>query len=173
MSQVLTLTLFESGSEADFDLPQYPLLKFGYACLAGREFGKAAGTHTMKYIATVAVIAIVALQYSGLVPNSSVGGPLTMALVVLAAAVAVGIHEAWTMKRGVLGWIVNIVASIVGSLVAAEVGDLIAVPIVLLLSQVGSLADAAPLPFYVAIAAWTLLMIAGSWLALQFINRWR
>lgn len=68
----------------------------------------------MKYIATIAVISILFLQFFGAVPQSSVGGPMTLALVFLAAALAVGIHEAWTNKRSVLGWIVSVVTAVVG-----------------------------------------------------------
>ena len=50
----------------------------------------------------------------------------------LVAALALGIHEAWTQKRGVLGWIVNIVVSLVGAFVAAPLGGMV---IVMLLSD--------------------------------------
>jgi uncharacterized membrane protein YeaQ/YmgE (transglycosylase-associated protein family) len=79
----------------------------------------------MKYIALVAVIAIILLQFSGAVPQASVGGPMTLALVFFAAVLAVAIHEAWSNKRGALGWIVNIPVSFVGAFVAAELGNLI------------------------------------------------
>ena len=129
----------------------------------------------MKYIAPIAVIAIVLLQLSGAVPKSSVGGPLTLALVFFAAALAVGVHEAWSNKRGVLGWIVNIPVSLVGGFLAAEVGNLIMEPILMLLplNLNGSLAATGGPLLYVSLAAMMLLMLAGSWIALQFVNRWR
>ena len=137
----------------------------------------------MKYIAPIAVIAIVLLQFSGAVPQSSVGGPITLAVVFLAATLAVGIHEAWTNKRGVLGWIVNIVVSFVGGFLAAEVGNLLFTALLLLLDQTGLLAvignldrslaaTGGPL-LYVTLAAMMLLMLFGSWIALQIVNRWR
>ncbi len=133
----------------------------------------------MKYIAPIAVIAIVLLQLSGAVPQSSVGGPMTLAVVFLGAALAVGIHEAWTNKRGVLGWIVNIVVSLVGGFLAAEVGNLI-FPLILmllnslgLLNLVGSLAATGGPLLYVSLAGMMLLMLLGSWIALRFVNRWR
>jgi len=61
--------------------------------------GRAEETHLMKYIAPIAVIAIWLLQFSGAVPQSSVGGPLTLAVVFFGAMIAVGIHEAWKKKR--------------------------------------------------------------------------
>jgi hypothetical protein len=137
------------------------------------------GTSLMKYIAPIAVIAIMLLQFSGAVPQSSVGGPLTLALVFFAAALAVGIQEAWSNKRGVLGWIVNIPVSLVGGFLAAEVGNVI-FPLILMLANMlglanvgGSLASAGGPLLYVSLAAMMLLMLAGSWIALQFVNRWR
>ncbi len=133
----------------------------------------------MKYIAPIAVIAIILLQLSGAVPKSSVGGPMTLALVFLGAALAVGIHEAWTNKRGVLGWIVNIPVSLVGAFLAAEVGNLIVEPILMLVNHLGllnlngSLAATGGPVLYVSLAGMMLLMLLGSWIALQIVNRWR
>ena len=133
----------------------------------------------MKYIVLIAVIAIILLQFSGAVPQSSVGGPITLAIVFLGATLAVGIHEAWTNKRGVLGWIVSIVVAFVGGFLAAEVGNLI-FPLILmllnslgLLNLVGSLAATGGPLLYVSLAAMMLLMLLGSRIALQFVNRWR
>lgn len=58
----------------------------------------------MKYIALIAVTGILLLQSAGSIPLASVGGALTIGLAFIAAALAIGIHEAWTNKRGVLGW---------------------------------------------------------------------
>ena len=66
----------------------------------------------MKTIALIAVIAILLLEASGAIPQSSVGGPMTLALVFLIAALAVGIHDAWSNKRGVRGWVVSIAAAL-------------------------------------------------------------
>ncbi len=101
---------------------------------------RAVGTSPMKYIALIAVIAILLLQLSGAVPQSSVGGPMTLALVFFAAVLAVAIHEAWSNKRRVLGWIVNIPVSFVGAFVAAELGNLVFEPILLLFPVEGTLA---------------------------------
>lgn len=127
----------------------------------------------MPYIAVIAVIGMLLLQYSGAVPNSSVGGPMTLAMGFFAAALAVAIHEAWTQKRGVVGWIVNVIAVFVGAFVAAEVGNLLFELILPLLPLQGSLVAYGGSLLYVALAAWTLLMLFGSWLALQVVNRWR
>jgi hypothetical protein len=110
---------------------------------------------------------------SGAVPQSSVGGPMTLALVFFAAVLAVAIHEAWSNKRGVLGWIVNVPVSFVGAFVAAELGNLIFVPILMLFHVEGSLAASGHPLLYVLLAGQMLLMLLGAWIALQIVNRWR
>jgi hypothetical protein len=127
----------------------------------------------MKYIALIAVIAIILLQFSGAVPQASVGGPMTLALVFFAAVLAVAIHEAWTNKRGVVGWIVNIFVSFIGAFVAAELGNLIFEPILLLFPMEGTLAASGHPLLYVLLAGMMLLAVLGSWSALQIVNRWR
>ncbi|WP_291617000.1 hypothetical protein [Bradyrhizobium sp.] len=73
----------------------------------------------MIYIVLVAVIGILLLQGTGAIPLDSVGGALVIATAVLAGTLAVAIHEAWTKRRGVPGWIVNIVISFVGAFLVA------------------------------------------------------
>lgn len=128
----------------------------------------------MKYIVPIAVIGILLLQWTGSIPRSSVGGPLTIATAVFAAALAVGIHEAWTKKRGVLGWIVNLVVSLVGVFLAAPLGGFVVV--VLLLPFMGgssSLAAAGGPQMAVALAGQMVISLLGSWGALWLVNRWR
>src|SRR5690606_26424284 len=105
--------------------------------------------------------------------QASVGGPMTLALVFFAAVLAVAIHEAWSNKRGVLGWIVNIPVSFVGAFVAAELGNLIFEPIILLFPVEGTLAASGHPLLYVLLAGMMLLAVLGSWTALQIVNRWR
>ena len=128
----------------------------------------------MKYIVLIAVIGIVLLQLSGAIPLSSVGGPLTIALAFFVAALAVAIHEAWTKKRGVLGWIVNIVVVFVGVFLAAQLGGMV---MVIMLSPFmdgsPSLAAAGGLVMSVALAGQMVITLLGAWAALQLVNRWR
>ena len=148
-----------------------------------RAADKAAGTNLVKYIALIAVIGILLLQFTGSIPLSSVSGPMVIALAFFAGALAVGIHEAWTKKRGLLGWIVNIVVSFVGAFLAAEVGDIVIVPILMLLDLTGLLAATGNLKgslaatggplLYVSLAGMMLLTLLGSWVALRIVNRWR
>jgi hypothetical protein len=125
----------------------------------------------MMYIALIAVIGVLLLQWTGSIPLVSVGGSMTIGLAYLVAALAVGIHEAWTKKRGVLGWIVNIVVSFVGAFVAAPLGGMV---LGLLLSDGSrSLAATGGLRFSVALAGGMLVTLLGSWGALWIVNRWR
>lgn len=131
----------------------------------------------MKFIVPIAVIAIMLLQFSGAVPQSSVGGPLTLAVVFLGASLAVGIHDAWTNKRGVIGWIVSITVSVLGGFLAANFGDLFTMMLIAILGQLGTLngslaATGGPL-LYLSLAGMMLLMLLGSWGALWIVNRWR
>ncbi len=125
----------------------------------------------MMYIALIAVVGILLLQSTGSIPLASVGGSMTIGLAYLVAALAVGVHEAWTKKRGVLGWIVNIVVSFVGVFVAAPIGGMV---IGILLSDGSrSLAATGGLRFSVALVGGMLVTLLGSWGALWIVNRWR
>lgn len=131
----------------------------------------------MKFIALIAVIAVVLIQFSGLVPQSSVGGPMTMMFVFLAAALAAGIHEAWTNGRGVFGWIVSILAALVGAIIAGLFGGTVMDALMPFIAQFfnlqGSLAASGHPLLYITSAAMMLLMLFGAWLALQLVNRMR
>ena len=125
----------------------------------------------MFYIALIAVIGILLLQMTGSIPLASVGGSMTIGLAYLVAALAVGIHEAWTKRRGVLGWLVNIVVSFVGAFVAAPIGGMV---LALMLSDGSqSLAASGGPRFSVALAGGMLVTLLGSWGALWIVNRWR
>jgi hypothetical protein len=128
----------------------------------------------MQYIVLIAVIGVLILQMSGAIPLDSVGGGLVIAMAFFAAALALAIYEAWTKRRGVLGWIVNIVVSFVGAFLAAQLGG--AVVAILVLSVVGggtSLASAGGSAMSVALALMMVVTLLGSWGALWVVNRWR
>lgn len=127
----------------------------------------------MKYVAPIAVIGILLLQLSGVVPQSSVGGPMTLALGFLVAAVAVGIQEAWSQKRGVLGWIVNVVVAFFGGIVGGLVGSMVLEAVPVLASLGGSVAASGNVLLYVMLAAQMLFVLFGAWIALQLVNKLR
>jgi hypothetical protein len=128
----------------------------------------------MLYIALAAVTGILLLQATGAIPLASVGGSLTIGLCFLVAALAVGLHEAWTKHRGVLGWIVNVVVSFVGALVGAQAGGLVLVMLIGAVMDVnGSLARTGGLAMSAALAGGMLATLLGAWAALWIVNRWR
>jgi hypothetical protein len=134
---------------------------------------RAAGTNLMKYIALIAVIGILLLHSTGAIPLTGVGGAMTMGWALLVAAPAVGIHEAWTKKRGVLGWIVNFVVSLVGAFLFAPLGGMVIVIILSPFMDRSSLAATGGTVMYVALAAMMVVVLLGSWGALWIVNRWR
>lgn len=128
----------------------------------------------MTYIALIAVIGILLLQLSGAIPLSSVGGPLTIALAFFIATLVVAIHEAWTNKRGAVGWIVNIVVSFVGVFLAAPVGGMI-LPMLLIPFMSGSsslAAEGGPL-MSIGLAGMMGITLLSAWGSLWVVNRWR
>ncbi len=79
----------------------------------------------MKLIILIAVTTSLLLELSDALPKSSVGGPMAMMMIVFLAVLALGLYEAWSQKRGVLGWLVSIVASVVGGFLGAAVASVI------------------------------------------------
>ena len=147
------------------------------ADLDTRAADKAAGTHLMKYITLIAMITIVLLdimlfQLTGEIPQSSVGGTVTLALAFLVAALAVGIHEASSKNRGVLGWILSIAVAVGGAFLATSLSGIVMNPILMLLNLDESSAAQHPLHF-VASAGMMLNTLLGSWIALLIVNRRR
>ena len=119
-------------------------------------------------------------QLSGAIPNASVGGPLTIMVILFIAMLVVGIHEALSNRRGPLGWIVNIAVVVIGGCVAGMIGgssmDII-IPFLKIvfpfLKVEGSLTSSQHPLFYVLLAAMTAFTLFGSWLALQLVNKIR
>jgi uncharacterized membrane protein YeaQ/YmgE (transglycosylase-associated protein family) len=125
----------------------------------------------VKTIALLSVAALLLVELSGAMPRSSVGGPLTIMLIMLIAMLAVGIHEAWTKKRGPLGWIASIVASVIGGFVAASLVSLVMDMIRPHLHLNGSLVSSQHPLLYISLAGMAILTVLGSWITLQ-IPRW-
>lgn len=131
------------------------------------------GPNVVPYILLIAVVGVLLLYVSGMIPLSSVGGPMVIALAFFAAALAVAIYEAWTKRRGVLGWIVNIVSSFVGTFVAAQIGGLIMVMILSPFMSASSLATSGGAVMAVSLVGTMAIVVLGSWGALAIVNRWR
>ena len=127
----------------------------------------------MKIITLIAVTTILLLELSDALPKSSVGGPMAMMTIVFLAVLAVGLYEAWSQKRGVQGWIVNIVASVLGGLLGALVASTTLGTILSQLNLGVALAETDHPLRYIASAGMMLLALLGSWFALQSVNRYR
>ena len=127
----------------------------------------------MPYILLIVVIGVLLLHVSGAIPLSSVGGSMVIALAFFSAALAVAIHEAWTKRRGVLGWIVNIVSSFFGTFVAAQLGGLIMVIVLSPFVSGSSLAASGGAVMAVSLVGTMAIAALGSRGALAIVNRWR
>jgi hypothetical protein len=127
----------------------------------------------VKTITLLAVMAILLLELSGAMPKSSVGGPLTITLILLLAMLAVGLYEAWLKKRGALGWIVSIVVAVIGGFVAAIFGSMAMEMILPYLHLEGSLASSQHPLLYIFSAGMAILTVLGSWITLQIVSRFR
>jgi uncharacterized membrane protein YeaQ/YmgE (transglycosylase-associated protein family) len=128
----------------------------------------------MKYVVMIAAAGILLLEWTDSIPRASVGGPMVVGFAYLFTALVFGIAEAWENRRGVLGWIVNIVVSLVGAFVTAPLGGMV---LGILLSSFvvpgRSLAGSGHGLMSVALVGGLLVTLAGSWAALKLVNRWR
>lgn len=128
----------------------------------------------MKYIVLTAVIGILLLQWTGAIPLDSVGGALVIATAVLVGSLALAVQEAWTRNRGWMGWIVNVIVSLVGAFVFAPVGGAVMVMVLFpFMEGSTSLAAAGGTIMSVALAGQMAFTLLGSWSALWLVNRWR
>jgi len=129
----------------------------------------------MPYIVLIAVVGVLLLQVTRAIPQDAVGGGLVIAAVTFVAALAIGMHEAWTKKRGVLGWIVNIVVTFFGAFFAAQLGGpVVAIPLLMLVGGgASSLAAAGGGVMSIALALMMVIALMGSWGAILLVNRWR
>lgn len=90
---------------------------------------------------------------------------LLMMLVFFIIMGAMGLYEAWRNKRGVLGWIVSFLTSIGGGALAMVLGVSISDALIM---------QPATVSIGSVIGVLTpVLMLAGSWLALRIVRRFR
>lgn len=117
-------------------------------------------------ITLLAAAGLVLLDMAGAL-KGSVGGSMTILLVLLLAALVAGLYDAWSMQRGPLGWIGSIIVAVLGTMVGALVsGTLMDIAIPLLLKVSGR-----PGPLFLALSA--VIALAGGWLALSLMNRFQ
>jgi uncharacterized membrane protein YeaQ/YmgE (transglycosylase-associated protein family) len=87
-------------------------------------------------------------------------------LFLLVAALVVGLYDAWSMKRGVPGWMGSIVVSIVGAMIGAFAGSAILETAITIRKFEGR-----PGPLF--LAAMMIIPLLGSWIALWAASRFR
>lgn len=123
---------------------------------------------------TIALLAVLAMILQGVIGTTlSVGGPLTIMLILFLTMLAVGVYEAWSNKRGALGWIVNIVTVVIGGFVAAILVGMAMEAILPYLRLEGSLASSQHPLLYISLAGMAILTVLASWVTLQIANRFR
>ena len=128
----------------------------------------------MKTITLLALMAVMLLGFSGALSKSSVvGGALTLLLLHFIVSLPVGLNEAWSNKRRVLGWIVSIVTSVVGGVLGLGISSLVLEPMLTLVQPEGSLVRTGHPLLYVSLAGTMILTLLGSWIALKIVNRFR
>ena len=125
----------------------------------------------MKTITLLAVAAMLLLEAFG--PTSSVGGSMSFMLVFVVVMLAVAIYEAWSNGRGAIGWIVNVLVCAFGALVAIALVGMAMDLVLPYLHLEGSLASSQNPLKYVVVAAVAIIMVLGSWIPLQVLNRLR
>lgn len=127
----------------------------------------------MTTIVLIAIAGVLALQWTDSIPAGSVGGSLVIAMAFFLGAFVVAIYEAVIKRRGVLGWLTNIVASFVGAFFAAQIAGFV---VILLLSPFmtgTSMAKTGGHVMAIGLAASMAITLLGSWWTLQLLNRWR
>lgn len=119
-----------------------------------------------KAIITLAsAAALLLLEYAGMM-RGSVGGAFVVLLVMLTAALVIGMHEAWSMKRGALGWLLSIVIALVGCILGGLVSTNILETTITLLRFEGR-----PGAIFGVISL--VITLSGAWLSLWLANRFR
>lgn len=127
----------------------------------------------MKIIALLALLTVTLIGFGGAIPQSSVGGPMTLLMVFLLVALIVGLYEAWSKKRGVLGWIVSIIAAVVGGILGAAAGSPLFDALLTIIKPQGALFETRSPLLFVFLNGQMIFTLLGSWIALWLVNRFR
>ena len=118
-------------------------------------------TKIIVTLATAAVLLI--LDVTGML-QGSVGGSMTVFMVLMIAALVVGIVDAWSMRRGVLGWIVSILVALVGAIIGGLASGMVMDTVLSLIRFEGR-------PGQIFGIVGVIITLTGSWLGL--VNRFR
>ena len=127
----------------------------------------------MKIITLIALLTVSLLAFLDVFPKGSVGGAMSLAFLFVVAAIAVGLHDAWSNRRGVLGWIVSIIVSFVGGLFGAGVGAVLVENAIMLVRPEGALMQTHHPMLYLSLNGQMICTLLGAWLALALVNRFR
>jgi hypothetical protein len=125
----------------------------------------------VKAITLLAVLAMLLVGFVG--SESSVGGPMTLVLVVFLVMLAVGIYEAWSNGRGPAGWVLNIVLSVIGGVIAVSLTGMAMEEIITQIHFEGRLASSHHPMRYIAEVAMAVFTVLGVWIPLWIVNRFR
>lgn len=82
-------------------------------------------------------------------------------------------YEAISKNRSGLGWIVNIVVSVIGGFVAVSFAGMAMETMLTQLHFEGSLMSSQHHLLYVSVTAIAILTVLGSWIPLQIVDRFR
>lgn len=127
----------------------------------------------MVIIVVLAVVCIIALQVTGQIPPDAVGGSLMIGLVVFVGSIAMGLLEAFKMRRGIIGWLINPVVAFLGAFFAAQAGGML---VIMLLSPAmtgRSLAATGGPVMLIGLVLVTIISLGGAWAALLVLNKFR
>lgn len=114
-------------------------------------------------ITLLAAAGLVMLDMAGAL-KGSVGGSMTILLVLLLAALVAGLYDAWTMKRGPLGWLGSILVAFLGTIVGALATGALMDMIIPLLRLQGA-------PGRLLLALTAIITLTCTWTALALVGR--
>lgn len=127
----------------------------------------------MSYIVVAAIIGILILNETGAIPMSSVGGSMVIGLAYLGGVTAVGVHDAWTRRRGCLGWIVSIVVAHAAAILLAPISGMVVVLVLSPFMTASSLNETGGGVMAAGLAGGMAVTVLIAWGTLRFLDRWR
>ena len=127
-----------------------------------------------RAVKTITLLAVMAtLLFDVLGTKSSVGGPMTELLIGFLTMWSVGIYEAWSEKRGPLGWALSVFVAFIGGFIGISLFGMALERIMTLVHFEGVLATSNHPLRYIAMVGMPIFTVLGAWLPLKLINRLR